>query len=253
MKKYYKLNLVIFSIISATMVNSVAITGQAFESPKALLDTEVTSPEAPTQEGSSRDEATDEAGKKYALSQDQLCLEGTGGDTGRRYIPGDAGKIEIACIGTSADGPLELREVASESVQNKTKEVPLPFHPTNLVCKEYDDDLDKQHKKYCIITLIEQNKTKTGLILSKSVQTCVYNPVIKKNVSCEGFKPKIRPTHLDCYRFYDKTDKQHKEQCLYTIRDETTHKWTKFSRTCLIDVKTEKVQCDVFKRVNLVS
>ena len=128
MNNYLIRNLVIYLVISGTLVSSVAVTGHVYASLQKLPEG-IGSPEGPLEEAT-EDEATDEddnetTSEEPVASQNRFCREGTGGATGNACIPCDPGlTFEVGCIDILTGGPLDMPETAtSESGQSKAKGV----------------------------------------------------------------------------------------------------------------------------------
>ena len=119
-------NLVIYLVISGTLVSSLAVTGQVYASLNKLPDTNI-GPEVGTED---EDQATDEddedqddnetTSEAPAASQNRFCVDGTGGSTGRACIPCDPGlKFEVGCTDVLTGGPLDTETATSESGKGK--------------------------------------------------------------------------------------------------------------------------------------
>ena len=115
-------NLVIYLVISGTLVSSLAVTGQVYASLNKLPGTNI-GPDVGT-EDQATDEGDDETTSEAPVaSQNRFCTDGTGGATGRACIPCDPGlTFEVGCIDTLTGGPLDMPETAtSDSGQSTVK------------------------------------------------------------------------------------------------------------------------------------
>lgn len=120
-------NLVIYLVISGTLVSSLAVTGQVYASFGKVPDTGI-GPDIGSREEATEDQATDEGdnettSERVVPSKDRFCMQGTGGATGKPCIPCDPGLGSgVACIDILTGGPLDMPETAtSESGESKVK------------------------------------------------------------------------------------------------------------------------------------
>ena len=117
MNNYLIRNLVIYLIISGTLISPLAVTGRVYASLQKLPEG-IGSPEGPLEEAT-EDQTTDEdddetTSEEPVASQNRFCLEGTGGATGRTCTPCDPGlTFEVGCIDVLTGGPLDMPETAT--------------------------------------------------------------------------------------------------------------------------------------------
>ena len=167
LNKYLIRNLVIFLVISGTLVSSLAVTGQVYASLNKLPDT-ITGPaeEATEDEDQATDEDDNETTSEAPVaSQNRFCVDGSGGATGRPCIPCDPGlKFEVGCIDTLTGGPLDMPETATSDSGKSTVKGEL-FKPESLKMLQNTDSPSKK------IEIIFQNLEDKGKVPLQTTQT----------------------------------------------------------------------------------
>ena len=166
MNKFLIRNLVIYLVISGTLVSSLAVTGPVYASLNKLPDTNI-GPEVGTED---EDQATNEGDNETTseapvASQNRFCVDGTGGATGRACVPCDPGlTFEVGCIDILTGGPLDMPETATSDSGKSAVKGEL-FKPESLKMLQ---DTDSPTKR---IEIIFQNLEDKGKVPLQTTQT----------------------------------------------------------------------------------